>query len=111
SCGFTFQVGMRYQVFAQHVDGALATGLCSGTRQVSGLTSATALPTPAIPPPVDGDGQEEAVPQSTVSGPSNVPMRVAVPVGVLVVISLAGGALVARRRRGADAGDSGGDEG
>ena len=32
SCGYTFQVGQRYLVYARAVDGVLTTDLCSGTK-------------------------------------------------------------------------------
>ena len=35
SCGFTFRAGVRYRVFARAQNDAFATGLTSGTRQVS----------------------------------------------------------------------------
>ena len=34
SCGYDFQTGRRYQVFADRQDGRLWTGLCSGTHEL-----------------------------------------------------------------------------
>lgn len=56
ACGFDFQAGARYLVYATRQDGALTTGLCSGTRL------AAAVPTTVAPP-------------TTVAGPAASPGR------------------------------------
>ncbi len=49
SCGIVFQEGARYRVYAKDVNGALRTGLGSGTRLASADPST--VPRQAQPPP------------------------------------------------------------
>ncbi len=57
SCGFTFVVGKRYQVFARQSGGELETNLCDGTRELGANQQpyapppATQAPPPPTPPP------------------------------------------------------------
>jgi len=45
TCGFSFQVGIRYRVFADTRNGVFMTGLGSGTRQVSDAPQTTTTTT------------------------------------------------------------------
>ncbi|HYZ92027.1 MAG TPA: hypothetical protein VFA34_06480 [Actinomycetota bacterium] len=51
SCGFTFEIGKRYQVFASKTNGELRTSLCDGTREVNGGQGPYYPPAPSTPPP------------------------------------------------------------
>jgi hypothetical protein len=51
SCGFTFAIGHRYQVFASKTNGELSTSLCDGTRELSGNQGPYNPPPPPTPPP------------------------------------------------------------
>lgn len=67
SCGFEFQIGRRYQVFASRSDdGRLATNLCTGTRELNpGQEPYTSGPSR---PPLQMHGPELPVP-TTGAGP------------------------------------------
>ncbi|HLF70345.1 MAG TPA: hypothetical protein VI541_05255, partial [Actinomycetota bacterium] len=55
ACGFEFEVGRRYQVFAASVDGGFRTNLCSGTHQLAAgetpFTPEQSRPPENSPPP------------------------------------------------------------
>ena len=55
TCGITFEIGTRYRVFADVVDGVFWTSLGSGTREVtdesSTMTTTTRTPTTTTMPP------------------------------------------------------------
>ena len=61
SCGFRFQVGVRYRVFADARNGAFMTSLGSGTRQVSdppqNTTTTTRPPAATTTVPTTGPAQ------------------------------------------------------
>lgn len=50
TCGFTFQVGLRYRVFARLVGGVYMTSLGSGTVELAGQAEPTVTTTTTSPP-------------------------------------------------------------
>jgi hypothetical protein len=51
TCGRTFTIGRRYQVFATAENGELATSLCDGTRELAANQDPYTPPPPPTPPP------------------------------------------------------------
>lgn len=74
SCGFTFVVGKRYQVFGRQSGGELETNLCDGTRELDANQqpyappAATPTPQPPTPaPPTPTPAPATPAPTSTVA--------------------------------------------
>lgn len=114
-CGFTFEVGARYQVFASDLGGDLYTGTCSGDRELSqgrtpyepGHTPATSPtgggsfsgPTEA-PPHLPGTPQGGAAPSSEKGGKGGVGAElILIGIAAIAALGLAVWAASNRRRR------------
>lgn len=85
SCGITFVVGRRYQVYATNTGEYLHTDLCSGTRELNASQGPYVPPdtTPAPPPaPATPSPAATAAPTPTVS-PSPSPTPTATPTPVV----------------------------
>lgn len=48
TCGFSFTVGRRYQIFAQRFEGHWTTNICSGTHDLGQGAIVTASPKPSV---------------------------------------------------------------
>lgn len=57
ACGFEFEVGTRYRVYAARLDGVLNTGICSGTRAASDVQPTTTTPPTTSPRPGPSPGR------------------------------------------------------
>lgn len=101
TCGFSFTVGRRYQIFAQRFEGRWTTNLCSGTQDLGQGAIVSASPKPSV-------HRSPTVPPATVT-PS--PTMTASPSPTPVASSptpfvLAGPPLVADPNRGKPAAGS-----
>jgi hypothetical protein len=66
ACGWEFEVGERYQVFAdREEDGTLHTSICSGTRHMEQGEAAYVPTSPQPPPPPNRSPTVQASPTST----------------------------------------------
>lgn len=77
TCGFEFEVGRRYQVFANSADGGFQTNLCSGTHQLAAGETPFA-PEQSRPPPATTPSEAPTIGPSTVT-PSGTPTSSTAP--------------------------------
>jgi hypothetical protein len=98
SCGFTFVVGHRYRVYAKASGAGFTTGLFSGTREITALSTTTT--TGSVPTTVPPDPAPTTAVTVVVGGQPLA--RTGSPVAQVVAVGLglvALGSLLARTRR------------
>ncbi|HEX6289822.1 MAG TPA: hypothetical protein VFZ66_11555 [Herpetosiphonaceae bacterium] len=83
SCGFTFQNGGEYLVYAQTIDGQLSVSLCSRTSLLADAQDDLAALGQGTPPAGEPEG---AAPPSAEAAPSQRFVLGAIAAGVLVVL-------------------------